>query len=575
MSSISAHAATNLPTAAQRLAAALSRHGVDVMFSQSLPSALVLACEDIGIRQVSYRTENAGGAMADGYARRSHRIGIVTAQNGPAATLLVPPLAEALKASVPVIALVQDVNRSQVDRNAFQELDHIALFSSCTKWARRVADASRVEDYLDMAIVAATSGRPGPAALILPADMLNELAAPAAFTRSGTLGSWPLDRPAAGIQAVRQAAALIASARHPLVIAGGGIHASQAHEQLAELQSVASLPIAYTMMGKGCVDDAAPFTAGLIGNVMGERSLGRHLRPMIERADVVLLVGTRTNQNGTDNWSLFPKAARFIHIDIDGGEIGRTYEALRLVGDVRTTLRLLTEELARQNLGTRNESAEPLRTLIQNARSARAAANAQVSSGSSSLLRPEHIMRELDSLLTPDTTVVADASYSSVWIASYLQSRRAGMRFLSPRGLAGLGWGLPLAVGAKLARPEHPVVCVVGDGGFGHVWGELETLARESVGVTLLLLNNQVLGFQKDAETVKFGRHTRACRFAPVDHAAIARACRLEAWRIENAEQLRPRLADALASPRTVLLELMTDPDAYPPLTMYDGALPY
>jgi acetolactate synthase-1/2/3 large subunit len=566
---------TNLPTAAQRLAAALRRHGVDVMFSQSLPSALVLACEDIGIRQVSYRTENAGGAMADGYARRAHRIGVVTAQNGPAATLLVPPLAEALKTSVPVIALVQDVNRSQVDRNAFQELDHIALFSSCTKWARRVADASRVEDYLDMAIVAATSGRPGPVALMLPADMLNESVEPAVFTRSSTLGFWPLDRPAANIQAVREAAAVIASARHPLVVAGGGVHASQAHTQLAELQSVASLPIAYTMMGKGCVDDADPLTAGLIGNVMGMRSLGRHLRHMIEGADVVVLIGSRTNQNGTDNWSLFPKAARFIHIDIDGGEIGRTYEALRLVGDVRATLTLLNEELVRQNLRIRNENAETLRMHIRNARAARTAANTLVSSGGSTLLRPEYVMRELDSLLTPDTTVVADASYSSVWIASYLESRRAGMRFLSPRGLAGLGWGLPLAVGAKLARPEHPVVCVAGDGGFGHVWGELETLAREKVGVTLLLLNNQVLGFQKDAETVKFGRHTHACRFAPVDHSAIARACRLEAWRIENSEQLRPRLAEALASPKTTLLELMTDPDAYPPLTMYDDALPY
>jgi acetolactate synthase-1/2/3 large subunit len=236
---------------------------------------------------------------------------------------------------------------------------------------------------------------------------------------------------------------------------------------------------------------------------------------------------------------------------------------------------LLTEELARQNLSARNAAAEPLRLHIRNARSARAVANAQVSSGSSPSLRPEYIMRELDTLLTPDTTVVADASYSSVWIASYLESRRAGMRFLSPRGLAGLGWGLPLAVGAKLAQPEHPVVCVAGDGGFGHVWGELETLARENIGVTLLLLNNQVLGFQKDAETVKFGRHTRACRFAPVDHSAIARACGLEAWRIESAEQLRPRIADAIASPKTVLLELMTDPDAYPPLTMYDGALRY
>jgi acetolactate synthase I/II/III large subunit len=450
--------------------------------------------------------------------------------------------------------------------------DHIVLFSSCTKWVRRVADASRVEDYLDMAIVAATSSRPGPVALLLPADMLNESASSAPFLRSSKLGFWPLDRPSADIEAVREAAAVIASARHPLIIAGGGVHASQAYEQLAELQSAVSLPVAYTMMGKGCVDDSNPLTVGLVGNAMGKRSLSRHLRHMMDESDVVVLIGTRTNQNGTDSWSLFPKLARFIHIDIDGGEIGRTYEALRLVGDVRSTLTSLNQQLAKTIPTGRHER---VKIDIQNARVAHAAANAKVTAGHSKPLRPEYVMHELDSLLTPDTTIVADASYSSVWITSYLQSQRAGMRFLTPRGLAGLGWGLPLAIGAKLARPEHPVVCVAGDGGFGHVWGELETLAREKVGVTLLLLNNQVLGFQKDAETVKFGRHTKACRFAPVDHSAIARACGLEAWRIERPEQLQPRLAEALASANTTLLEVMTDPDAYPPLTMYDDSLPY
>jgi acetolactate synthase-1/2/3 large subunit len=132
-----------------------------------------------------------------------------------------------------------------------------------------------------------------------------------------------------------------------------------------------------------------------------------------------------------------------------------------------------------------------------------------------------------------------------------------------------------MAMGAKAARPADPVVCLVGDGGFGHVWSELETVARENLAVTLLILNNQVLGFQKDAETVKFGRHTRACSFSPVDHAAVARACGLEAHRVEDPSDIRRKLAEALASSRTVVLEIMTHPDAYPPLTMFDGTLTY
>lgn len=170
-------------TVAQKVASALARHGVEIIFAQSLPSAVILAAEALGIRQIAYRQENMGGAMADGYARRSNRIAVVAAQNGPAATLLVPPLAEALKASIPLVALVQEVERTQFDRNAFQELDHLALFQSCSKWVRRLVTADRVDDYIDAAFVAAGSGRPGPAVLLLPADLLRESAAESPFVR--------------------------------------------------------------------------------------------------------------------------------------------------------------------------------------------------------------------------------------------------------------------------------------------------------------------------------------------------------------------------------------------------------
>jgi acetolactate synthase I/II/III large subunit len=569
-----AHTASPGVTVAQRAAAALARHGVAVLFGQSLPSALVLACEDIGIRQRVYRTENAGGAMADGYARRSGRIGVVAAQNGPAAALLVPPLAEALKSSVPVLALVQDVNRPHVDRNAFQELDHVSLFRACTKWVRRVDDASRVEDYIDMAVVAATSGRPGPAALLLPADVLNEITVSSA-TRRVAMGGWPLDRPVADTAAIAEAARLLATAKHPLIVAGGGIHGSNAQLALARLQQEAHLPVAYTLMGKGCVADRHPLTVGLIGNAMGRRSLGNHTRHLVDRADVILLAGSRTNQNGTDSWRLFSEHTTFIHLDIDGAEIGRNYEALRLCGDARQTLLALIEILGGLDLESRRGARAALESEIRTARLARDREIETVARSDATPIRPERLMRELQALLTPEATVVADASYSSVWITSYLDALKPGMRFLTPRGLAGLGWGYPMAVGAKLAVPEHPVVCISGDGGFAHVWSELETAQRCGVAVVGVVLNNAVLGFQKDAELVKFGRYTSACHFSPVDHAAIARACGMEAFRIESPRELGDRLSAAIASDRPTLLDIVTDPQAYPPLTMFDDALTY
>lgn len=341
-------------TVALRLAEAFARHGVTTTFGQSLPSAFHLAAPHAGISQTVYRQENMGGTMADGYARISRKVGVVTAQNGPAATLLVPPLAEALKASIPVIALVQEVTRDSVDKNAFQELDHIKLFEGVAKFVRRIDRADRVEDYVDMAFTAATSGRPGPAVLLLPADLLLEKAA-AVSQRRAVLGTFPLDRTLADPARIEEAAALLAKAERPLIIAGGGVHISDAAPELAALQQDGHLPVATTFMGKGSVDETHPLSLGVVGNTMGRGARTHELKPMVTEADVVLLVGNRTNQNGTDSWTLYPRGARYIHIDPDPSEIGRNYEALRLTGDAKLTLAALREAVLRQDIEGRAE----------------------------------------------------------------------------------------------------------------------------------------------------------------------------------------------------------------------------
>ena len=555
-------------TVAQRIAEALRRHGVKIIFGQSLPSAVILAAEAIGIKQVAYRQENMGGAMADGYARRSGRVGIVTAQNGPAATLLVAPLAEALKASIPVIALVQDVERNQADKNAFQELDHIALFQPCTKWVRRVIVPERIDDYIDAAFTAAISGRPGPAALLLPADLLRDTAPEPAMGRTSDLGSWPIDRTRPSDADVRSAANLIASARAPVVLAGGGVHCADASEALAALQEAASLPVLTTNMGKGAVDETHPLSAGVLGSLVGPGSLGRHTAALLSEADLVVLVGTRTNQNGTDNWRQISTNSKVIHIDVDPVEIGRNYESVRLLGDARETVNALREMLLDQDLSVRHNARASVTVRIAEYWRLFEMDRKTVYTSASSPIRPERVMAELQKCLPASATVVADASYSSMWIVGQIRARR-GLRFLAPRGLAGLGWGLPLALGAKAAKPEDAVVVVVGDGGFAHSWAELETMMRMQLPVTIIVLNNGILGFQRDAETVKFGKFTSACHFNDVDHARIADACGCPAVRIHKPDDLAAELRQALLGKEARLIEVMTDPGAHPPLSLF------
>lgn len=555
-------------TVAQRAAKALLRHDVEFVFAQSLPSALVLACEATGIRQIAYRQENMGGAMADGYARVSGKIAVVCAQNGPAATLLVPPLAEAIKASIPVVALVQEVDTPSVGRNAFQEFDHEALFAPCTKWCRRLPAADRIDDYIDAAFTAAGSGRPGPAVLLLPADRLIQPAEKPS-PRSARLGTWPIDRVRPSDDALYGAAELLRDAKMPVVMAGGGAATRDAAAAVQRFQDVHKVPVFTTNMGKGAVVETHPLSAGVVGALTGPGSLGRHSLGLLREADVVLLAGTRTNQNGTDSWRLFSKHTRFIHIDLDPMEIGRNYEAARLVGDVRTVVNALSDRTA-LNDGGRVSHAE---ARIAAAWTAFEADRAPVYASQARPIRPERVMAAIQHVMPRHCTVVADASYSSMWVVGQLRSFDAGQRFITPRGLAGLGWGLPLAIGAHFAAPNRPTVAVVGDGGFAHSWAELETLVRCRVPLVLVVLNNGVLGYQKDAETVKFGRSTSACSFAPVDHAAIAVACGCDAVQVDDPQKLEPALARALASGRPCLIEVQTDPEAHPPLSLYDGTL--
>jgi acetolactate synthase I/II/III large subunit len=558
-------------TVAESIVATLRRHGVDLIFAQSNPPSLLLAAEQAGIRQLFYRTENAGGAMADGFSRVSGRISVIAVQNGPAATLVVAPMSEALKASIPMLVLVQETAADSRDRNAFQEFDHAGLFASVSKWTRCINHASRAADYIDQAITVATSGRPGPVVLLLPTDVLDMPAQPAMFQRNFSLGTFPRDRPRPDSPSVSRAAELIAGAKTPIVIAGGGVHISGAIAELEELLETGCLPAATTNMGKGSVSEISPWSLGVAANIAGKNGPAHYHLPLIAEADVVLLIGTRTNQNGTDGWTLTSPHATYIHIDIDGLEIGRNYESVRLAGDAKAALADLNVALKSVDLKRRKQNASSLRESIARARQRHKEAIAPLLRSDRTPIAPERLLSELDALLNPEDIVVADASYASVWVNAYLTAKRAGQRFLVPRGQAGLGWGLPLGIGAKLASPTSRVIAVVGDGGFAHVWSELETAVRENTPVVVIVLNNGLLGMQRHGENALFGRTTTAIRFRDVDHAAIARAVGAKSKSISNPADIRPALIEALEADVCTLLDVAVDPDSHAPVRWLDG----
>jgi acetolactate synthase-1/2/3 large subunit len=309
---------------------------------------------------------------------------------------------------------------------------------------------------------------------------------------------------------------------------------------------------------------------GPIGFYMGKRGVTKFLKPMIQAADVVLLIGNRTNQNGTDSWTLLPQDAQYIHIDLDPLEISRNYEALRLVGDARLTLTALAESLAQQDLSLRYTQRAQVEETIRSARRAHAEeASDMVNARTHHPIAMEYFMAELEKQLADDHIIVADASNSSVFIANYIKAR-GERRFIYPRGLAGLGWGLPLSLGAKVACPTRPVFSLSGDGGFAHVWSELETAKREKINVVAAVINNGILSYQKLAENARWGRNTNACDLTAVDHAAIAEACGIRGIRITRPEEIAPALAEAFSTDGPVVLDIIADPATVPPIPMME-----
>ncbi|MGL6200512.1 MAG: acetolactate synthase catalytic subunit [Lachnospiraceae bacterium] len=556
----------------KRVALALKRHGVTEIFGQSNPPTIMLEANALGIRQIGYRQENTGTYMAHGYSMGSEgRIGVMAAQNGPAATLVVAGLAECQKASIPIVALVQDVGAESLDRNAFQEIDHARMFESVSKWVKRIPSPNRVEDYVDMAFVAAASGRPGPVVLLLPGDFLFD---PTEHEyqeqRNISYGTYPLDRVAADPAQVKKAAELLAGAERPFIYAGGGVISSQACEELRAIQEECSIPVATSTMGKSSVDELHPLSMGPIGYYMGNRGVSKFLKPMVQSADVILLVGNRTNQNGTDAWTLLPRDATYIHIDIDPMEVGRNYESVRVVGDAKLTLTQLKDALAAQDLSMRKNARAKVEQEIAQAKAAHAVEAKKVQESDSVPLRIECVLAEVEKQLSQDHIIVADASLSSVWLANYIKATEK-RKFIFPRGIAGLGWGMPMAMGAKVANPNRPVFCLAGDGGFGHVWSELETCKREKINVVTLVINNEILGYQKHAErSLLKGAYTTACDLTDTNLAKVAEAVGVKGIRLEKPEDITSVIRDAFAYDGSVVIDAVIDPDCIPPLPFMD-----
>jgi acetolactate synthase-1/2/3 large subunit len=550
--------------AAQAIVAMLKAYAVEYVFGvpgdTSIPFYDALHAARDSITHVMARDERGASYMADVYARLSGRPGVCEAPSGAGALYLVPGLAEANASSIPVIAFTSDIPLEAEGRNVLTELDQGQLFTAITKWRTVLKRGERAPEVMRKAFRVATTGRPGPVQITLPEDVLEEHAPAEGLYAEPECRAYPAYRAGADPAAVAQAARLLLQARRPVVVAGGGVMISGAWAELTALAELLSLPVATSINGQGSIDETHPLSLGVVG--------GNGARPyaneVVAAADLVFFIGCKTDSVTTLNWTLpahgGSDAPTILQLDADPVEVGNTYPvAAGLAGDARTTLASLVDAVRQQLVSLDGAASREPWADFAGLRAGWWAREGPKLGSSAVPLKPQRVMRALRECLPTGTVIVADAGTGTPFTSAYYPSP-AGRHIIIPRGYGGLGYALPGTIGAKLARPQTPVVGLVGDGSFGMSCGELETIARLQLPIVLLLFNNAQFGWIKTLQHLYRERRYLSVDFsADTDYAGIARAFGLQGVRVDDPAALEPALRDALASGRPTFIDVLTE----------------
>jgi acetolactate synthase I/II/III large subunit len=506
-------------TGGEAIVEILERAGVGPMFGmggfQLLP--FYDAVRRKGLVHNLINDERCGAFASDAWARMSGRPGVCDATLGPGATNLVTALVESLNAGVPQVVFVGDTHSDHSWKNMTQEARQLEILRPATKEVIRIERAARVPELVRRAFSVATSGRPGPVVVDVPEDVahdtfqypLADLWIDPATTRYPAFRS----RPAAAD--VERAAALVAKAEQPLLLAGGGIHISQAHEALRSFAETHSIPVAHTLSGKGAIACTHALSAGLFGRY------ARIANDLIERSDCLIVVGCKLGEIATRRFQLFGGETPVVHLEVLPEEIGRTTRTdVALVGDARLGLQDLADALWTERKRSVSSRADYVAEVpARMARWRKDAADRLESTETP--INMGRMLHELNNVMPAESVLVVDGGFAAHWGGLLYDTKKAGRRFLADRGFASIGYGLPGAMGAQLAVPDQAVVGITGDGGFNMVVGELETARRAGTPFTLIIVNNAASGYVKALQHSVYGSY-QSSDLTELNYADIA-----------------------------------------------------
>jgi acetolactate synthase I/II/III large subunit len=522
------------------------RHVFGCPGGQTLPLYNGIFKRSDRITHVLMRDERSGVYAADGYARATGRIGVCDATVGPGASNLVSGLVEAYSSSVPVLAIVSDIPRAWEHRrrlgSASQAFEQRRFLEGCVRWYGRVETTDNLPDILHACIRIATSGRPGPVVLEIPDDVFASEAGSSAFEPSPDWAAYPRLAASPDPAEVRRAAELLARSRMPMLVVGGGALHAGAYDAVKALAEALNVPVATTLTGKGIIEETHRLSAGVAGRFGIPMT-----NSLLQQSDCVVFIGSKAGQSTTLGWEVPSLDTPVIHIDIDADEIGRSYRnTIGLLADAR----LGTEALARAVEGADTTYDWDLERVAELRRQWWEGPIEFKRAPVPGVLKPQDLMRLMRELMRDNDSIVSDASLASGWIASRWQARDRGRHFFAPRGLAGLGWGLPAAIGVATAWSEGEtpgrLVCLAGDGGWGYSMADIETAARRRLPIISVILNNSSLGWIKHSAANRYPGEMVSEDFIDVSYGDAAAALGAAVEKVDTLEQFEAAFKTAL-----------------------------
>jgi acetolactate synthase-1/2/3 large subunit len=551
---------------ARYIAETFKGYGVShVFFVEAILRRGLVEMEALGINRVLTHSEKAAAYMADGYARTSHRPGICMAQSVGGANLA-SGLQDPYLGLSPVIAMTGRKPPIAQHRNAYQEIDHHAMFGPVTKYNVIVETIEQLPYLLRQAFREATSGAPGPVHLDLQgyegeltalAEADLEVIVEDGFTHS------PSVRPEPDMACVREAARVIEDAERPVIVAGGGATASSAGREIVELAEILSIPVATSLNGKGTIVETHPLSVGVVGSY--SRWCANQI---VLEADLVIFIGSHTGDQVTNSWTVPKAGTPVIQIDIDPLELGRSYpNRVGLMADAKVAVRRLIECMDRRY--TKNPWAQRAQQWVQKWRE-----EIEPFRNSNTIpILPERLCKEITEFLPSNAILVSDTGFAGLWAGTTVYLTHPDQ--LSIRSAGSLGWAFPASLGAKCAEPKRPVVCFTGDGGFWYHLTELETASRRDIKTVTIVNNNScfrqcIRGIDK-AYGDSPGNKQDMYKFRDTDFAKIAQDMGCFGIRVERPEELSKALKKALEADVAAVVDVVTDPEhdaPWPPLSI-------